>query len=109
MPEYRSPAEWQAQQDHEARVRSVLDQAVADGASCLAAMELDEDTAVDLWTNRLWDGLRDNLSDLHPDAHPELSIRADEDRLFAIVLLLSDQMHERAAQVIESVREAGDA
>lgn len=51
---------------------------------------------VERWTNRLWDGLRDNLLDDRPD---EAGIRVD-DRLAAIVLLLEQRMSDEAVTMV---------
>jgi hypothetical protein len=107
--EYRTPAEQAAQAEHEERVRAVLDQAVRDGGSMFAAMALGEPKGVvEMWIDRLWDGLRDNLSDDLPPAHPELTDRPDEDRLYAIVLLLTDRMNAEAEVVLRSICEVGE-
>lgn len=102
MPEYRTPEEAQAQQAREARVRAVLDQAVADGVSCLVAIALGEPAGVvELWIDRFWDGLRDNLSDQHPDRIlGDGSSAPEEDRLTAISLLLADRIHAGAEQLL---------
>lgn len=106
MPEYRTPDEEQAQEQHEVRVHAVLDQAVRDGASLVAAMALDEPAdVVELWIDRLWDGLRDNLVDGRPD---RCGMRQD-DRLKAIVLLLTDRMRDEGLAIVRSVMEVGDA
>jgi hypothetical protein len=106
MAEYRNPEEERATEEHNSYVEKVLDQAVKDGSSLVVAMRLGEpEEVVERWTNALWDGLRDNLRD---DRRPIAGILR-EDRLAAIVVLLTDRMHEEADKVLRSVRAAGDA
>jgi hypothetical protein len=96
MNEYRSPEEDMANAALYNRIRLVLDQAVHDGASMMAAMELDEPAAVvEMWIDRLWDGLRDALTD---DEY------GDEERLTAIMLLLTERMQIEAGAVLHGVR-----
>lgn len=102
MSHYRRPDEWQAQSQHEARVRAVLDQAVHDGASLLAAMDLGEEaTVVERWVNALWNGLRAGLSDERP-GRAGLHM---EDRLTAIVMLLHARMDDEADELLRAVEE----
>lgn len=102
MNEYREPEEWQAQDEHEAGVRAVLDKAVHDGASLLVAMELDEPAdVVEGWVDALWNGLRDNLSD---DGEERAGLHM-EDRLTAIAMLLHDRMDDEAAELLRAVEE----
>jgi hypothetical protein len=97
---YRTPDEKLLQEMHRARVRTVLDAARADAASIVAAMVLGESTAVvNAWVDRLWNGLRDNLSDNHP-ADPLSTLRVTEDRLLAIVMLLEDQARATARALV---------
>lgn len=106
MPEYRTSAEWDAQTKQENRVRAVLDQAVRDGGSMLAAMALGEpQDVVELWVDRLWNGLRDNLSDHRPAPNPELRDRPDEDRLCAIALLLTERMNAESDPLLREINE----
>jgi hypothetical protein len=101
MPDYRTPEEEQAQQAHEKRVRAVLDRAVTDGISCSVAMTLGEpQQTVEMWTNRLWNGLRDGLCDQHPATHYDGWEVPVEDRLAAIVLLLQDRIDKGATQIL---------
>jgi hypothetical protein len=102
MNPYRRPDEWQSQHDHDARIRAVLDQAVADGASLLAAMDLGEEaTVVERWVNALWNGLRDGLS----DERQEVAGLLQEDRLAAIAMLLHDRMNAEAAELLDAVED----
>jgi hypothetical protein len=102
MAEYRRPEEEQAQDEHGAEVREVLERAVHDGASLIVAMDLDEPSdVVDGWVDALWNGLRDNLSDERP---ARAGLRT-EDRLAAIVMLLQDRMQAEADTILRSVRE----
>lgn len=99
---YRRPDEELAQSQHEAEVREVLDQAVHDGASCLTAMLLGEPVeVVNRWSDAVWNGLRDNLSDDRP-GRAGLKM---EDRLTAIVMLLQDRMRAEAASVLAAVKD----
>lgn len=94
---YRTPDEKRAWAAHEQRVQAVLDQAVADGVSCLVAIELGESAAVvEQWTNRYWDGLRNQLSDNHPIVNIGGHLVPTEDRLCAINLLLADRIQREA-------------
>jgi hypothetical protein len=89
MNEYRNPRERQAQDEQEARIRKVIDQAVADSVSCSLAMHYGESPeVVEGWVDKVWDGLRDNLSDDLPD---RAGLRV-EDRLTAIMILLEDRI-----------------
>jgi hypothetical protein len=100
---YRRPDEEQAQSQHEAEVREVLDQAVHDGASCMTAMLLGEPAdVVNRWSDAVWDGLRDNLS----DDRPSRAGQKIEDRLTAIVMLLTDRMRAEAAEILAGVEVA---
>jgi hypothetical protein len=102
MAEYRTPDEEQQTEAHRDRVQRVLDQAARNAASLLAAMKLGEPPeVVDMWVDRLWDGLRDSLSDDHPDGRGTL--RADEDRLLAIVMLLERAADRESDAVIAAV------
>lgn len=101
MHEYRTPDERAETDAHNDRVRAVLNQAVRDGASLRIAIRLREpQEVVDYWIDRLWDGLRDNLSDDHPAAMQRM-----EDRLSAIVLLLTDQIDEVADAALGELRD----
>lgn len=106
VEDYRSREEIDAQESDSGRIRAVLEQAVTDGASLLVAIELGEPAAViELWTDRLWDGLRDNLSDDRPRLE-QCPGMPREDRLTAITLLLQDRMSARAERTLAEVREA---
>lgn len=95
--EYRTPEEEQQQDAHEA---------VEHGASVLLAIELDEpEDVITLWVDRLWNGLRDQLSDDHPEA-PDSRLRPDEDRLQAIVMLLTGRMHDKAQTMLRGLGDA---
>jgi hypothetical protein len=97
---YREPEEELAQDELQARVRTVLDQAVRDCAFCLVAQELDEPAeVVERWVNALWNRLRDNLR----DARPAVAGMCMDDRLTAIVLLLEDRMHAEARDLLREL------
>lgn len=102
MAEYRTPDEEQAAIEQSRRVRAVLEQAVHDGASCMAAMDLGEpQDVVELWIDRVWDGLREGLVDEPTGGN------CNGDRLAAIVLLLQTRMRAGADMALREVREAG--
>lgn len=95
MPEYRTPEEDRAQAAEDARIRAVLEDAVLDGASCLAAMALDEPAdVVERWVDAVWDQLRAALT--------------PEDRLRAIVLLLDERARTAAVDLLCPVRAVDD-
>jgi len=92
MPDYRTPEEDRADDERDARIRVVLDQAITDGASCKAAMVLGEpQDVVELWIDRVWDGLRDGLE--------------PEDRIAAIILLLNEETNAGYRTVMRSIGE----
>jgi hypothetical protein len=96
-PEYRTPEEQEQQAEHEARVRGVLDQAVHNGASLMAAMAYGSPPeVVEHWVDALWDGLRDGLTDTRTPPG-ELTM---EDRLTAIVLLLEDRIEAERVRIM---------
>lgn len=100
--DYRTPDEEHATAEHDARVQAVLDQAVHDGVSLRMAVILGEPAqVVEQWIDRLWDGLREGLSE-EPGDHPTL---IQEDRLRAIVLLLQDRMEAGARALLAEVTE----
>ncbi len=105
MTEYRTPEQEQATREQDARIQAVLDQAVRDGGSLMAAIDLGEpQDVIELWTARLWDGLRSALSDDRP---PIAGLRQD-DRLTAIVLLLTDRITEEAASIIRQIKQVAE-
>jgi hypothetical protein len=90
LEDYRTPEELARQCGEDAYVTQVMAEAVDAGAHLLAAMALGEpQDVVELWTDKVWNGLRDNLD--------------GEERLHAIVLLLSDRIWEASQQVVGSV------
>lgn len=102
MSAYRTPDEDRAQTEHESRVQAVLDQATKDGTMLYAAMLLGEDQdVVEKWTDRLWDGLRDGLSDFHEPEIIDGSRHDQEDRLTAIVMLLTPRISVAANLVVD--------
>jgi hypothetical protein len=104
---YRTPEEDQHSAIHRARVQLVLDQAIKDGGSLLAAMDLGEpQEVVELWTDRLWGGLRDQLSDNRPGTKVG-KLMSDEDRLAAIVILLEAAMEEERNRILTGYSTAG--
>lgn len=113
MNEYRSPEENQLQDEDHERISAVLDQAVTDGASLFAAMKLEESQdVIELWVDRMWNGLRDGLVDGR-ERWPEAPLVPREDRLSAIVMLLEDRMWAESRKVLAAGgaptgEEAGD-
>lgn len=101
VDDYRTPDEQQATADHNAHVQKVLDQALSDGVSCRLAILMGAPAeVVEHWTDAIWDGLREGLSDDRPDR----AGLVQEDRLCAIVLLLEDRMDEQAQAILAEVR-----
>jgi hypothetical protein len=87
--DYRPPDEVEAQHAALVRIHGTLDRAVDSGALLIAAMNLDEPQAtVDLWVDRLWNRLRDELG--------------PEDRLRAIVDLLAPRFEQAAARITDT-------
>jgi hypothetical protein len=87
---YRTPEERREEDEIDARIERVIQQAVRDGGACKAAMTLDEPPeVVERWIDTVWDGLRDSLD--------------DEDRLRAIMLLLGGRMDREANEILRSV------
>lgn len=90
MTDYRTPDE-HAQQDAERyRVRRVVAAARRAATSLFVAMRLDEpEETIALWTDRVWDGLRDNMS--------------DEDRLLAIIMLIEGEADSAAQRELRAL------
>lgn len=90
MTQYRTPDEQRAEYEQEARIRTVLDKAVDDGAWLLVAMYLEEPAdVVERWVDTFWDGMRDALD--------------PEDRLYAIEMLLLGRVNAEAQRVMDSI------
>lgn len=107
MSEYRTPEEDVAQEDQRARVRRVVDQAIRDASSLLVAMDLGEpQDVIEMWNNRTWNGLRDGLSDSHPQREDCPDLLPDEDRLAAIVMLLEPRAVRLAERVLRGMADA---
>lgn len=105
MSEYRTPDEDRASAEQDARIQAAFNQAVTDGGSLMAAITLGEPAeVVEMWTNRLWNGLRDNLS----DDRPPVGSLMQEDRLAAIVLLLTDRIHAESESILRQVRQVAE-
>lgn len=105
MSEHRTPEETDARDD---RIKAVLDQAVRDGGSLMAAVDLGEDQGViDLWIDRLYDGLRNSLVDDVDDEHADGNLRGDE-RLRAIVLLLTERIGAEAASIVRQIKQVAE-
>lgn len=107
MPDYRTPEEDRAAIAQEARIRQVLDQAVTDGASLLVAMEMGEPQDVmELWTDRLWNGLRAGLVDGRPAPADCPNLLPEDDRIAAIVRLLEPTIQAKAKDILRGVADA---
>lgn len=107
MAEYRTPEEDRALEEQATRIGRVLAEAVTDGASVLVAMTLGEPQGViELWVDRLYDGLRDGLVDGLPQIEDCPLLRPQEDRLAAIVLLLDGRIRTAAERVLCGVDDA---
>lgn len=106
MSEHRTPDETTQRDD---RIKAVLDQAVKDGGSLMAAVDLGEsDEVIDMWVNRLYDGLRERLiDDVDDDQAAENNLRGDE-RLRAIVLLLTDRINAECASIIRQIKQVAE-
>lgn len=90
MSEYRTPEERREEDELDARIEGVLQQAVRDGGACKVAMTLGEPPGVvEQWIDRMWDGLRGSLD--------------DEERLRAIVVLLDKRIDREADEILRSV------
>lgn len=90
MATERTPEEITEGEDAYARVQKVIDQAIEDYASWVEAERLDLDPeSCEQWVNRIWNGVRDNLD--------------DEDRVVAIVHLITDAANQRADQIRRSL------
>jgi hypothetical protein len=62
IEDYRTGEEISEMYEEAAYTTQVLSEAIDAGAHLLTAMDLDEPQAViELWTNKLWNGLRDRL------------------------------------------------
>ena len=105
MSEHRTPDETTQCDD---RIKAVLDQAVKDGGSLMAAVDLREDQRViDMWIDRLYDGLRNSLIDDVDDDQADGNLRGDE-RLRAIVLLLTDRIYAESASILRQIRQVAE-
>jgi hypothetical protein len=92
MSTERTPEEIEANEAARTAVEAVLEQAHRDLTSWNVAEALDESpTVCEAWLDRLWNGLRDNLS--------------AEQRLEAIVLLLEPRAIAEANQILDKVGE----
>ena len=104
MTDYRTPEQEQATREQDARIQGVLDQAVRDGGSLMAAIQLDEPAdVVEMWISRLYGGLRA----LEDDRPCDFNLRNDEP-LRAIVLLLTDRITEEAASIIRQIKQVAE-
>jgi predicted small integral membrane protein len=83
----RTPEELDATECERIYITGVLEEAIADFASYFAADAMGEGPEVcEMWVNRAWNGLRENLS--------------DEQQLAAIVLLLTESAREAAVGIV---------
>jgi hypothetical protein len=100
VSEHRTPEETD---ERDARIKAVLDQAVKDGGSLMAAIDLGEPVdVVNLWLDRLYDGLRKNLVDENDD-----DICPDE-RLRAIVLLLTERIAAESTSILRQIKQVAE-
>jgi hypothetical protein len=96
MSDYRTPEEDQQQEEQVARITQVLSQAISNAAYLKVAMHLREpQDVVELWVDKAWDGLRDQLD--------------GEDRLAAILLLLDDRINREFRTILRPVPEVPGA
>lgn len=104
MSEYRTPDEDRASAELDDRIKAVLDQAVKDGGSLMAAIDLGEPAeVVEMWINRLYNGLRV----LEDDRETGNQLRGDE-RLRAIVLLLTDRIAVESASILRQIKQVAE-
>jgi hypothetical protein len=95
IDDYRSEREMAKSEEIDAYCTQVMAEAVDAGGHLIAAMRLDEpQDVIELWTDKVWNGLRDRLD--------------GEERLHAIVILLGERMDEEARRVAGSVPLDGD-
>lgn len=98
---YRTREEIEKARTGDKHVRAVIEAAVADAASVITAMEMDESPeTVDLLVNNLYNGLRAELVDgVEDDGSPHYG---HEDRLRAIVLLLQPHAEHLARHAMRN-------
>jgi hypothetical protein len=93
MSEYRTPEEEAETAIKRARIQLVIDKAMQNAASVLTAMTPEEPPhVVELWVDKLWDGLRDQLS--------------HEDRVTAIVMLIQYAARDQAKAALKGLADA---
>lgn len=93
MPEYRTPEEEAQTAIKRDRIQGHLDKATLNAVSILTAMHFNESPeVVEMWVDRLWDGLREKLS--------------DEDRLTAIVMLIESSARKHAQAALKGLADA---
>jgi vacuolar-type H+-ATPase subunit E/Vma4 len=93
MPEYRTPEEEAQTSIKRARIQASLDKAMRNATSVLTAMGLDESPeVVDMWVDKLWNELRQQLS--------------DEERLTAIVMLIQSAARDQAEAALKGLADA---
>lgn len=105
MTEYRSPEQHRASLEQDARIQAAFKQAITDGGSLMAAIQLGEPAdVVEMWIDRLYDGLRANLS----DDRPPVADLLQEDRLAAIVLLLTDRIAAESRSILRQIKQVAE-
>jgi vacuolar-type H+-ATPase subunit E/Vma4 len=93
MPEYRTPEEEAETAIRRARIQLAIDKAMQNAAAVLTAMTLEEPPqVVDLWVDKLWNDLRNRLS--------------DEERLTAIVMLIQSAARDQAKAALKGLADA---
>ena len=99
MSEHRTPDETA---ERDARIKAVLDQAVRDGGLLMAAVDLGEpQDVVDLWIERLYGGLRSLVDETDDGICPD-------ERLRAIVLLLTERINTEKASIIRQIKQVAE-
>ena len=106
---YRSPEEIKFSDERDAYVKGVLENAVRNSGFLLAAIEMNEpQEVIDKWTDKLWDELREQLTDHTEWVNITINngskvVRVPhEDRLTAIVLLITEQANQQAQRLIHA-------
>lgn len=90
LENYHTPRELQKLNNDVATIEKILAVATENGASVLASMLLNEPRkTVDVWTDKIWDGLRDSLT--------------GEQLIHAVIILLTPEAERRARDMVGEV------